>query len=154
MRRNIFTPQQQAKLRRLERAKEILKRGHLFPITGAPGKFICFSQTKQGKAIYLVEHNGAEGSCTCPDFKKRKGEHGGWCKHRIAAMLQVEHPQDWEDWLPEWARGDGSEPPEGNHPLARALAELPDEVLSRLIAYASSELQERDYRRKVKEPGA
>ena len=147
MKRNGFTKEQTGKLKRLERAKEILAQGKLFPITGAEEeKFIVFSQTAEGKRLYLVDR--AEGTCTCPDFQKNQRFNGGWCKHRIAVMLKVEHPDDWSTWLPDWAKEQEQEQ-ESNHNLDKALAELTDEVLERLIKLLTQEQMDRDYRRQV-----
>jgi hypothetical protein len=152
MKRNASLDQTRAKLVRLERAKSILERQHLFPIFGKEQNFICFSQTQEGKRIYLVDLG--EVACTCPDHAN--GAPNGWCKHLVAAWLLVNHPNDWRDWLPDWAKEakedkKRDEPPS---PLGKALAELPDEALERLILLAHAEQQERDYKRKVAEPGA
>lgn len=151
MKRNASLDQAQAKLARLERAKEILERQHLFPIFGREKeKFICFSQTHEGKRIYLVDLS--QHACTCPDHQNGAPE--GWCKHLIAAFLVVNHPNDWKTWLPDWAlakKAQEKEKADDQKGLGKVLAELPDEVLSRIIAYASAELQDRDYRRAVAE---
>jgi hypothetical protein len=157
MKRNASLDQTRAKLVRLERAKSILERQHLFPIFGKEQNFICFSQTQEGKRIYLVDLG--EVACTCPDHAN--GAPNGWCKHLVAAWLLVNHPNDWRDWLPDWAKEakakedeKGGSQKDGDGKLGKALAELSDEALERLILLAHAEQQERDYKRKVAEPGA
>ena len=155
MRTNNLTKQQTGKLKRLERAREILAQGKLFQVAGAEEKFVVFSSA--GNKLYLVDL--AEETCTCPDFRKRKEWNGGWCKHRIAAWLSVNHPDDYQDWLPPWARGkeqpqakakkNGEGQGQGQGKLDKALAELPDAALERLIKLASAEQLDRDFRRKV-----
>ena len=155
MKRNSFTQEQVGKLKRLERAKEILAQGNVFPVAGAAEKFVVFSSA--GNKLYLVDL--AEESCTCPDFQKNQRFNGGWCKHRMAAWLLKEHPDDYQDWLPPWARGNGNgngQPQtkakeSGESKLDKALAELPDEVLARIIKLATAEQMDRDYRRAVVE---
>jgi len=150
MKRNSFTKEQSGKLKRLERAKKILAQGNVFPVAGAKEKFVVFSSA--GNKFYLVDL--AEGYCTCPDFQTHQEHNGGWCKHRMAAWLLVNHPVDYQDWLPPWAKdgqGNGKQDGNGNDQgkLDKALAELPDAALARVIALATAEQQDRDYRRAV-----
>ena len=160
MKRNSFTKEQIGKLRRLERAKSLLDRKLVVPIFGEDHKFVCFSSKKpvtgpEGIA-YLVDL--AAETCTCPDFQQNKRFNGGWCKHKMAAFLLKEHPDDYQDWLPPWARGKEREVEEvlkqkrsrnGSGKLDKALAELPDEDLERLIKLATAEQMDRDYERAV-----
>lgn len=77
---------------RLERAKEIVAKGDIWPIS-EPGnkngeeagqRFACHSQSNP-EIVYLVDEEG----CTCPDFQ-RQNLHQGWCKHRLAAEILKE----------------------------------------------------------------
>jgi len=149
MKRKASVSPNQAKLARLERAKRILEKGKLIPIfvSGAEEEqlFVCFSQQKDGKVAYLVDLR--EKTCTCPDHAHNAPD--GWCKHLMAAWLQVHHPQNWKDWLPEWARngngnGQAKGQDKGNGKLEEALAEIPDDVLAKLIHLLHVEQMERD----------
>ena len=150
MRQNKSLAKRQiGKLKRLERAKKILAQGNVFPVAGAEGKFVVFSSA--GNKLYLVDL--AAETCTCPDFQKNQQWNGGWCKHRMAVWLLKNHPDDWQDFLPPWAKGNGQPQVKakknGKGKLDKALAELDDAALERLIKLATAEQMDRDYRRKV-----
>ncbi|MFQ6033379.1 MAG: SWIM zinc finger family protein [Candidatus Bipolaricaulia bacterium] len=149
MKRNSFTKEQIGKLRRLERAKQIMAQGNVFPVAGAAEKFVVFSSA--GNKLYLVDL--AEQYCTCPDFQTHQEFNGGWCKHRMAAWLLKEHPDDYQDWLPPWAKGDGQAQGngkgKGDDKLFKALSDLPDAALARIVALASQVQMDRDYERAV-----
>jgi hypothetical protein len=71
---------------RLERAKEIVRTGKIYPIWGDEHQsYICKSQNGEtnGKYIklYLVNEK-----CTCEDFKNGHE----WCKHRIARAIMLD----------------------------------------------------------------
>lgn len=151
----------QAKLKRLERAKALLKEGKVWPVVGTE----WFIAGQNGK--YLI--NPTKGTCTCPDFSKRKDQHKGWCKHRLAVWLLTNHPDDWETYQPPQAQEDEIPQVEAHHhdqhgrpvqvaeleEFVKQLVEiLPQELLEFLVAYGNQELQDRDYRRGVANEGS
>jgi hypothetical protein len=76
---------------RLERAKEIVKDGLIYPIYGdEEQRFVCKSHTAQKDGngqvkLYLV----TDKACTCADFRRLKDQNGGWCKHRLAREILI-----------------------------------------------------------------
>ena len=73
---------------RLERAKEIVSKGYIWPIYGKPGVYVAKSATGQQDGngqvkLYLVDGQ----SCTCADYRRLKAQNGGWCKHRLAREI-------------------------------------------------------------------
>ena len=96
--------------KRLERAKEIVERGYIYPIYGRPGVYVAKSATgqKDGKGhlkLYLVDEEG----CTCADFRRLAKVNGGWCKHRLAReilMSQSEKEEGSDEAQSAQAQGD------------------------------------------------
>jgi predicted nucleic acid-binding Zn finger protein len=66
--------------RRLERARELVAAGKVFPVAGMDALYVV--QNGDGNAFYLVT---PESSCTCPDFEKHDGRIP--CKHLLAVDL-------------------------------------------------------------------
>ena len=74
---------------RLERAREIVENGALWPIhKDEQRRYVAKSHSGQHDKdglpkLYLV---GPE-SCTCADYRRLAQHNGGWCKHRLAREL-------------------------------------------------------------------
>ena len=74
---------------RLQRAREIVDRGEIWPIhKDDDRRFVAKSHSGQRNGndhlkLYLVDSR----SCTCADYRKLAEENGGWCKHRLAREL-------------------------------------------------------------------
>lgn len=66
--------------RRLERARELVEAGKVFPVAGMDALYVV--QNGDGNAFYLVT---PQSSCTCPDFEKHDGKIP--CKHLLAVDL-------------------------------------------------------------------
>ncbi len=81
---------------RLERAREIVKLGLIYPIYGDPERrYVCKSHSGQQDGngqvkLYLVSQKG----CTCADYRHLREVNGGWCKHRLARELILGGEQD------------------------------------------------------------
>jgi hypothetical protein len=94
---------------RLERAREIVKDGLIYPIYGDEEKrFVCKSHTGQQDGdgqvkLYLV----SDKACTCADFRRLKEQNGGWCKHRLAREILLQLQQQKEEGMRDDAGREG-----------------------------------------------
>ena len=71
----------EALYQRLQRAREIVADGKVFPIVGMDDHY-----TVQGTAgHYLVNEH-----CTCQDAQQPSEMHHGWCKHKLSVELYKE----------------------------------------------------------------
>lgn len=66
--------------RRLERARELVANGAVYPVAGMDGLYVV--RHGDGNAYYLVT---PQSSCSCPDFEKHDGKIP--CKHMLAVEL-------------------------------------------------------------------
>lgn len=98
----------EAAAQRLERAREIVEHGAIWPIHQDDARrFVAKSHSGQHgengvPKLYLVGPNG----CTCADYRKLAEENGGWCKHRLARELL----------LAEGSKAEGREKKDGETP--------------------------------------
>lgn len=69
--------------KRLEKAREIVAAGKVYPVLGMEDHFAV--EASDGKGFYLVN-----GTCTCPDAQNRTDIHKGWCKHKLSVELYKE----------------------------------------------------------------
>ncbi|WP_114313575.1 SWIM zinc finger family protein [Thermus caldifontis] len=80
-------------LNRLEKAKDLVERGKVYPVGGLPDVFVVESQ--EGGGFYLVDL-GRE-TCTCPAWTNGKTRP---CKHMVASALYAwalgAHPEEGE----------------------------------------------------------
>ena len=67
---------------RLEKAREIVADGKVYPVLNQDGHYVV--QASDGQGFYAVN-----AECCCQDSQHRTEVHHGWCKHRLAVELYL-----------------------------------------------------------------